>query len=250
MSIAASQAAHQEPAHPGPGQQGGEPPPADPPVGRRRHPWHRRILLGLGALLVATVTVLGVLAGTYQPLQFGGSTGIRFTGLPTATGSTFVNTFGGQPGDSYIPPQAGPFTVVLSLSNSGPEPVTIEAVSMLSPQQQAEQAQGVSPLPLVPAGRARWLPETYRAGQAGKPLDGLSLAPGQDIIVGLPVRMHGRCYDPGGFASLSTFYVKVRFGFFSRWVAVQFQPDLLIHQSYNPGEIPAKDLTCPPGTAR
>jgi hypothetical protein len=31
------------------------------------------------------------LAGTYQPVQFGGETGVRFPGLPTATGSTFVN---------------------------------------------------------------------------------------------------------------------------------------------------------------
>jgi len=38
------------------------------------------------------------LAGTYQPVQFGGETGVRFPGLPTATGSTFVNTFGGQQG--------------------------------------------------------------------------------------------------------------------------------------------------------
>jgi hypothetical protein len=54
-------------------------------------PWRRRALIGVGALVAAAVAVLGTLAGTYQPVQFGGETGVRFPGLPTATGSTFVN---------------------------------------------------------------------------------------------------------------------------------------------------------------
>ena len=43
--------------------------------------------------------------------------------------------------------------MVVSISNMGPQPVTIEAVSMLSRQQQADHAQGLSVFPLIPAGR-------------------------------------------------------------------------------------------------
>jgi hypothetical protein len=151
---------HPEPAPDDPAANGGEPPAAGPPVRTRRHPWRRRILLGLGGLIAAAAVILGILAGTYQPLQFGEEAGLRFTGLPTATGVKFVNTFGRSPGDWYFPPQAGAFTVVLSLANRGTQPVTIEAVSMASPDQQAEQAQGVALWPFTPVGRPLWLPVT------------------------------------------------------------------------------------------
>ena len=243
MAITESRPAHND----------GEPPTADGPGRARRHPWRRRALIAVGALLAAAVVVLAVLAGTYQPVQFGGETGLRFTGLPTATGSKFVNTFGGQQGDWYIPQQSGPFTMVMSISNMGPEPVTIEAVSMLSPQDEADQAQGHSLFPLTPAGRPLWLPMNYRLGQAGKPVAGLSLAHGDDIVVGIPLRMNGICYDAGSFARLDVFYVKVRFGFFTHWVAIPFGTDLLMHVPSDPGgrgARPAQDLVCQAGTTK
>jgi hypothetical protein len=139
----------------------GGPPSADPPVQRRRHPWRRRSLIALGALLAAAVTALGVLAGTYQPVEFGGqwstaSGSNYFPGLPSGTGLRSVNTFGEQTGQLYVPPQAGVFTVTESIANNGPKPVTIEAVSILSPQAQANAADGESPWPLVPAGPVHW----------------------------------------------------------------------------------------------
>jgi hypothetical protein len=234
-----------------PAQHDGEPPTGDGPRRARRHPWRRQILLGLGLLLTTAAVVLAVLAGTYQPLQFGGETGVTFPGLRTATGSTLVNTFGGREGDWYIPPQSRAFAVVLSLSNAGPEPVTIEAVSMLSPQQREDQVSGL----LASAGRPLWMPMTYRPGQAqaARPVAGLSLAPGQDMVVGIPVRMSGICYDPGGFAHLGAFYVKERFGFFTHWVVVRFQPGLTMHSpspTRGPGTEPARDLICPAGASR
>jgi hypothetical protein len=39
------------------------------------------------------------------------------------------------------------------------------------------------------------------------------------------------------------FYVKERFLFFTHWVAIKFQPSLLLHQPSYPNE-PAKDLIC------
>ena len=64
----------------------GEPPPADGPDRARRHPWRRRILMGLGLLLATAVVVLAVLAGTYQPIRFGDTYGGDFPGLPQARG--------------------------------------------------------------------------------------------------------------------------------------------------------------------
>jgi len=75
------------------------PPAGDGQVAARRRGRRRRWTLGvLAALLATVVVVLGTLAGTYQPIQAGGEDGIHFPGLPTGTGITSVNTFGGVPG--------------------------------------------------------------------------------------------------------------------------------------------------------
>jgi hypothetical protein len=64
----------------------GEPPATGPAGSRRRRRWRWRwrrwALAGLVTLLAATVAVLAVLAGTYQPVQFGGESGGVFPGLP------------------------------------------------------------------------------------------------------------------------------------------------------------------------
>ena len=73
---------------------------------------------------LAALVVLVVLAGAYQPIQFGGASGVSFPGLPTAAGLRSVNTFGLQWGQFYVPPQLGAFTVVESVENTGPETVT------------------------------------------------------------------------------------------------------------------------------
>jgi hypothetical protein len=70
------------------------------------------------------------------------------------------------------------------------------------------------------------------------------------VPLGLGARMAGTCYDPNGWTGTDAFYVKERFGIFTHWVAVQFQPDLILHQPGGPGgpgTEPAKDLTCPAG---
>lgn len=237
------------PARPG----GGDPPTEQTSVSRRRSRWRGPVVLGLGALLTAAVVVLAVLAGTYQPVQFGGESGAGFPGLPTGTGIHFVNTFGGQQGELYVPPQAGIFTLKVSVYNTGPETVTIEAISILSPQEQASEAQGTSPWPLTPAGQVLWLPMSYRPDQAGNSVVGLSLTPGQDVVVGIPLRMSGICYDPSGWTIPAAFYVKERFGFFTHWVAVPFQPSLIMHEPSDPGgpgAEPARDIVCPAGTTK
>ena len=109
-------------------------PPAPGPAGRVRPAWRRRSLIALGALLAAAVVVLALLAGTYQPVQYGESGGGTLPGMPAAKGIQSVNTFGNAQGETYVPPRLGVFTITESIRNTGPQPVTIEAVSILSPR--------------------------------------------------------------------------------------------------------------------
>lgn len=226
----------------------GEPPFTGRPGSRQHGSRRRRALIASAALLTTAVVVLAALAGTYQPVQFAYESSATFPGLPTATGLRSVNTFGNGTGDWYAPPQLGVFTIGEAIANTGPQAVTIEAVSILSPQDQFSLAQGIRPKPLIPAGPALWIPTVYRRGQSvpssGSPVAGLSLAPGESILVGVPVRLSGTCYDPNGWFSVSTFYVKERFLFFTHWVAVTFQIPWIFRQSANPGDEPAKDLIC------
>lgn len=64
----------------------------------------------------------------------------------------------------------------------------------------------------------------------GKSVAGLSLAPGQSITVGMPLRMSNACYIPNTWTGLDTFYVKERFLAFTHWVAIQMPIPLLMQQ--------------------
>jgi hypothetical protein len=205
--------------------------------------------LRLLRLITVAAVVLAVLAGTYQPVQFGNEYGGDYPGLPGGH-LQVVNHFGEDAGQVYALPQLGVFTLVESLANDGPEPVTIEAVSILSPQQQADAAAGSPAFPVTPAGAVRWRLQDSTFGLIG-PFSGnsvvsRSLAPGQPIVVAIPVRQSGRCYDPGGWMQISNFYVQERFGPFVQWVAVPLALPLLMHTPSDPGNPePASDLVCP-----
>ena len=235
----------------------GEPPAADGPGRTRRHPWRRRALVAVGALLAAAVVVLAVLAGTYQPIRFGDTYGGDFPGLPHGTGLRSVNTFAGATGEIYVPPQSGAFSVIPSIYNDGPLSVTIEAVSILSPQQQADASRGDAPWPLLPAGPVRWAFQYTGPGRpdlpSGRSVAGVSLPSGQGMSLGIPLRLSGVCRDRTGWTGTDVFYVKERFGFFTHWVAIHFQPSLIMHEPSppsGPGAEPAQDLVCPAGTGQ
>jgi len=235
----------------------GEPPAADGRGRTCRHPWRRRILMGLGLLLAAAVVVLAVPAGTYQPIRFGDTYGGDFPGLPHGRGLRSVNTFAGATGEIYVPPQSGAFSVIPSIYNDGPLSVTIEAVSILSPQQQADASRGDAPWPLLPAGPVRWAFQYTGPGRpdlpSGRSVAGVSLPSGQGMSLGIPLRLSGVCRDRTGWTGTDVFYVKERFGFFTHWVAIHFQPSLIMHEPSppnGPGAEPAQDLICPAGVGQ
>ena len=155
---------------------------------------------GLGAVCVV---VAGVLAGTYRPVGFGGYWGGSFPGLPTGVGLRDVNTFGMSNGDVYVPPQRGIFTVNESIQNSGSLAVTIEAVTLIRPGQTR-----ISTWPLRTAGQTMYLPEYGPRPAMGRRVAGLSLRPGQAIVVGIPARLRSACYAPNGWTGVNVFYVK------------------------------------------
>ena len=146
----------------------------------------------LGLFLTTAVVVLAVLAGTYQPLRFGDFYGGDFPGLPHGTGLRSVNAFAGATGEIYVPQQSGAFSVIPSIANNGPLAVTVEAVPILSPQQQANVGHGVAPFRLVPAAPVRWAFEYTSPGQpdlpSGRSVTGISLPPDQGCLSGFRCR--------------------------------------------------------------
>jgi hypothetical protein len=223
---------------------GGEPPDAGPPGAGGRSRWRRwPFAIGAVAVVAAVVlVVLAVLAGTYQPVRFGGSYGGVYPGMPAGVGIRAVNTFGGAVGETFIPPQRGVFTITESIYNAGPEAVTVEAVSFMSPQQASILA-----WPLIPAGPVHWMLEGYTPHQPGPhrgtSVTGLSLAPHEEVQLGIPLRMPA-CYVTGAWTTLDAFYVEVRFLAFTHWVPIGLPSGLVMQEPASPG-VPTRDLTCP-----
>ena len=186
------------------------------------------------------LVVLGLLASTYQPLAFGGSAGGTFPGLPAGSPGRPVNSCGGLTPGSCIPAQRGVFTIVESIQNTGPNAVTIEAVSMTHPVPHAPS------WPLVAAGHVLYMPEYYTRGQrvwkAGRPFRGLSLAPAQDITVDIPVRMARACYVRSSVITLNVFYVEERFLTFTQWVALPLGAPIMMREPEGPG---GPGVVCP-----
>jgi len=222
-----------------PGQ--AEPPPSGTSGSSHRGPRRRRWWLAVvGGLVAASLAVLGGLAASYQPLGFGGEWGGAFPGLPTGT-LRAVNTFGNSSGQIYAPPQRGTFTLRESIRNSGPEAVTIVAVTVIPPGYHG------FPLPLALAGRVLYLQRYPLQPGKGGPVEGLSLAPGQVIALGIPLRMSAPCYVPNWWAGMDSFYVQERFLSFTHWVTVPLGTPLTYQM---PGPLPGYshgELVCPRG---
>lgn len=205
------------------GQGQGSPPSAPAPAagwrGSRRR-WRWLVLASL-VLAVTVVIMLAVMAGTYQPLVPGSIGGYSIAGLPSGSGIRYVNTFGDSTGDLYIPPQKGVFTVLVSIANSGPEAVTIEAVRVGNPQQS---------WPLVQAGAVRYeLP----SGSASRPLKDYRLAasgrPGSQVVIGISVSTASHCAVKNhGWVHIESVLVEERFLIFTHWVSIPLMNPLIL----------------------
>ena len=210
--------------------------PAPGGIARRRRPWWLA-----GAAGAAVLIGLGVAGHAYQPLGLWDLIG-GFPGLHRAAGARTVNDFGAQAGEFYIPHQHRTFAIPVSLYNTGSFAVTIEAVALYPPR-------AGSPKSLLASGPARYWTEGMTTGlrpEPGRPIAGLSLAPGNDhgIYIAVPVRTP-RCYISGAFAVLSSFYVKERFGIFTKWVQIPLMQPLLVNAPGPPVSPPGPDTVCP-----
>jgi hypothetical protein len=173
---------------------------------------HRRQLLLLlltpVALLTVAAGVLALLAAHYQPLSSGGSGGGSFPGLPLGTGIQWVN--GGPEEDLYVPPQRGTFALSSTLVNTGSFPVTIEAVTQLPGS------------PLIPAGPVLYFVSALQneLQQArGRVLRNVTIAPGQEITIGMPLRTW-RCAYRHENTGVASFLIRERFLIFTQTVAL------------------------------
>ncbi len=158
-------------------------------------------------LLAVAVSVLAVLAAHYQPLSSGGSGGGSFPGLPLGSGIRWVV---GSPENLYVPPQRGVFALSSSLDNNGSFPVTIEAVT---------QSPGS---PFIAAGPVLYFVPTLHnelERAPGRVLDNVTLRPGQEIWIGMPLRTW-RCAYRHDNAAVASLLVRERFLIFTRTVAL------------------------------
>src|SRR6266571_8201673 len=183
---------------------------------RRWRRWLAIAALAVGLVLVATVITGLELGARYQPVGFGNSGGHLAGHMITRQ----VDNFSPMTGQTYLPPQRpASGGLYVSLTNSGPYPVTIVSASLNAPDAQApvfRQAQ-----PLRDTGTATYWPETGVNGPGAR-LAGLVLRPVQYILVRLPVTTAG-CWMPAkGYAVLSTFWVKVKFLYWTHLVQISW----------------------------
>jgi hypothetical protein len=180
--------------------------------GRLRGAWrrHRRRLLWWSpAALVALAGAIGLpLVATYQPLQDGNTGGGSFPGLPTATSMRWISQYipMADGPELYVAPQRGPFALSGSVVNLGSFPVTILGVA---------QAPGS---PFTPAGPVRYATQ-WMTPPRQHVLHDITLAPGQGIIIGMPLRI-AYCADRRMYTGESVFLVTERFLGFTHTVPI------------------------------
>lgn len=177
-------------------------------AGRRpRRRWLTIVVAGLLLVLIAAVVAALELGAAYQPLAFGGAGG----GLTGHIVSRRVNNFPPMDGQTYVPPQkAANGAYYVSLTNTGPYPVTIESATLNNPRYEAAPDRRAQPL--RDSGHATYWPLAGQPGAGkGTPLHGAQLRPGQYIVIRLPVTTAGCWMTSGGYSILSTFWVKEKF---------------------------------------
>jgi hypothetical protein len=211
---------------------------AESPRRRYRWPW---LLAACVPILLGVVGVLLGKAAVYQPLDNGGLTlNAPFPGMPQGIGIKVVNNFARLGGDYYVPPQRGEFSFGLTIGNSGSRPITIEAVTTSD-----DPANRTYPVRL--AGPVLY---TTDMGRPGTPkthiLRNLTLGPGQEIFIGIPLRTWP-CGQTDGWLTDPAFYVKEHFLFFTHTVAIPWSTNGAKLIMRLPGGIPGETgVICAP----
>jgi hypothetical protein len=178
----------------------------------------RRWLLGSATLLLAAALLAAVLlSAAYQPVRYGDDAAA--VQGPVSSSIRAVNTFGNMRGQLYIPPQhAADGTLLVSLANTGPYPVTIESVSMPSyPNALNDQTGPATYLLLPPIGVRPKMPTA-----SSPKIAGATLRPGTDVLIRIPFRTPG-CWMSGG-STVSSFLVTATFLWWTHTFAVSWTP--------------------------
>jgi|SRR5271154_4711322 len=130
----------------------------------------------------------------------------------------------------------GSLAIIEGITNTGPRPVTIEAVSVVAPG-----GQQLFPWPLTGAGPVKWaleeqqnppLPRSVAACSYSTPcqVSDLSLAPQESVALAIPVRFADSCFISNGWTGTDYVYVEERFGPFTHWVKVQDGVPYIFHE--------------------
>jgi len=210
-----------------------------PPPSRR---WRRRLGLAAASVVVAALVAGWAFGATYQPVAFGG-----YSRAPLGPHliSKHVNTVGGMQGQAYLPPQPsvrGSF--LISLSNDGPLPVTIESLSLLPPGMPASAIHYGRPFRIdgQPTYTLEYL--RYRQQQiAPRVLAGSVLAPGESVDVRIPIRT-APCWSPHSGWEMWTVWVTTRFLLWTHHVPISWtdrsdpsQGAIISEEGYSSGAI-------------
>ncbi len=198
---------------------------------RRRGPrwWAVRVSLLVVLLAGDAAILLFFVAGRYQPVVPIASPPTSFPGLAAPLGARTVNNFGGLAGQLYVPPQSTRFPVTTTIRNSGSHSVSILSVQLYAPGTQQQW-------PLQVVGQVRY---RFAGSPASFPtwtLTGtLDLAPGESLLVAVPVRFAYGCFLPGAYGTFDKVWVEERWLFFTRWLQVPVSPILFEDPEPSPG---------------
>ena len=174
------------------------------------------VLAGAVVIVLAAAAITGAALGSsYQPIRFGNFGG----GLSRPIITRQVNNFPPMDGQLYLPPQKSVRGgLLVSLTNNGHFPVTILSASLNPPDAQRPVFRESEPL--RDAGAATYWPLAGSPTGTGTRLAGMTIKPGQSIFVRLPVTTAG-CWMPAhGYSTISAFWVKVKFMFWTHLVQI------------------------------
>ncbi len=185
--------------------------------------WLRRYwLLGACGLLVAAALAAAVAFGsTYQPVTYG-EVAVAIQG---SVQTRIVNNFGNMTGQLDIPPQpARNGALIVSLTNTGPYPVTIKAVGILANSEQAGLVNALEyqngPVTYVPAR-----PDGPLVTSSSPRIAGATLRPGQNAEIRIPFRTPA-CWLPRSRILVTSFWVTTKFLWRTRTFAINWtRPD-------------------------